>query len=196
MRNTIAYSRTTMHPPFELTLMKPLIYNEHLIHIIVVQVASSLTITLPLSTLTHTSNYVSYGGREGSLETTARALCTYREHLYLSACGQWKLYARLELKRARFIVAVGGGEWPVLATVVSLLFFSSSIHALLRFYTKCLLCVVFAVDNFDGGISFSFSLPFRTISCSGLLLYSHIALELLNGTVSPHAVISAYIIVA
>ena len=47
------------------------------------------------------------------------------------------------------------------------------------------------VEDFDGGTSFSFSLRFRTSSCSGLLLYSHsllfpdhLLVELLNGTVS------------
>ena len=96
-----------------------------------VQVASSLTTTLPLSTLTRTSNYVSF----------------------------------------KFFLA------------------------------QMIICVVSVVDNFDGGISFSFSLGFRTSSCSGLLLYAHsllfpdhVALELLNGTVSVHvhAVTSAY----
>lgn len=47
------------------------------------------------------------------------------------------------------------------------------------------------VDNYFAGTSFGFSLEFRTLQCSGLLLYvassiysDHVALEIINGSVS------------
>lgn len=48
-----------------------------------------------------------------------------------------------------------------------------------------------AVDNFNAGTRFSFSLRFRTAFCSGVLIYvhsllfpDHVVVEMFNGTVS------------